>query len=363
MTVYAFEPLDTLFFRDAQPFNSGEGGNNIVASLFPPNPPTLVGALRATLARTRGWPGGDWRPEIKAVLGDRSSLGMLGIRGPYLLRDGKPLFPAPANLFGKPHDHAWTNVTLLKPGPSVDCDLGASVRLPIPATPAEDLEFLSEAWLDGNAMSAVLAARAPDNGMVHSSALWSDEPRTGIARTFETHAVETGALYTSRHVRMRPNVTLAIGVDGLPNGWMPGSLALTGGESRMSWVRKLNAGIALPSSPALTASQGALCYTVILATPALLPSDALKPGNALANLPGRIVSACADHPLKLGGWHELDRESKGPLALRALLPPGTTWFMEARDGDVAQAAKMHGQHIGERPEWGFGQILIGMWKE
>ena len=65
----------------------------------------------------------------------------------------------------------------------------------------------------------------------------------------------------------------------------------------------------------------------------------------------------------LGGWEGFDRINKGPLALQAVLRPGTTWFMQAEEAAAAQVLGMHGAHIGGRPSWGFGQIVIGTWKE
>lgn len=358
MTTYVFEPLDTLFFRDSQPFNSGEGGNNIVASLFPPNPPTLAGALRATFARGQGWTKGDWAPNIKAALGDRDKPKPLWFRGPYLLHNDKPLFPAPAHLVGTLLTNGWGDLTLLKPGAPLDCDLGRGVRLPAPCGARETL---SGAWLDVAGMTDVLAGHVPTTGIITESTLWLEEPRTGIGRNFATRSVVIGMLYTARHARTQHKVSLALVVENAPAGWVPVTPALTGGESRMAWVTVGANSVALPQAPQLAATlSGALRYTATLITPALLPRDALLPGAAIPGLPGTVACACVDRPAKLGGWNT---EAKQPAPLRALMRAGTTWFIEAGSGDAGTARAMHGAHIGADTEWGFGQILIGNWKE
>ena len=60
MNVVYFDPLDTLFFRDGRPYHQGELSQAGVASLFPPFPSTLVGAIRAACARALGWTSGNW---------------------------------------------------------------------------------------------------------------------------------------------------------------------------------------------------------------------------------------------------------------------------------------------------------------
>ena len=111
MTMLVLHPLDTLFFRDGRPYNQDDPGQAEAASVFPPHPPTVVGAVRAALARAMGWPSKTWD---KTKLGDGvdwqagdGALGPLSFAGPYVLRNGEPLFPAPLCLVqGKDRDGA-----------------------------------------------------------------------------------------------------------------------------------------------------------------------------------------------------------------------------------------------------------------
>ena len=113
------EPVDTWFFRDGTPFAADSAPQDGVASLFPPHPASVAGALRAALARCNGWNGaGRWPTELDAVLGDGpDDIGALSVDGPFLLRDGQPLFRAPRHLLGSTDAGAWTPRVLSSSGP------------------------------------------------------------------------------------------------------------------------------------------------------------------------------------------------------------------------------------------------------
>ncbi len=75
---------------------------------------------------------------------------------------------------------------------------------------------------------------------------------------------------------------------------------------------------------------------------------------------GKVIFACIGRTQRVGGW---DSIQKAPVALKPLLPAGSVWFMEAEAGVESQLHALHGKHIGNRTNWGFGQIFIGTWKE
>jgi len=99
-------PTDTLFFGSGAPF-AAEGVQVDVQGVFPPYPATVVGAIRAWIARSQGWSGyGRWPIRLNAVLGDGpEELLALRFSGPYLLRDGERLFPMPASVVGTVEEH------------------------------------------------------------------------------------------------------------------------------------------------------------------------------------------------------------------------------------------------------------------
>jgi len=367
MKTAIFTPLDTLFFRDGRPYNQQELNQTDVASRFPPAPPPLVGALRAALARGQGWSQGDWTPDIKAVLGDGEALGALQFFGPYLLRQDNPLFPVPTFLLGIPSkgkEGEWTNITRLRPGPLLYCDLsgGKPVRLPVPEESNGGLKEMAGCWITLEAMEKILDSGLPSpEEIIASKQILREELRVGIERNDKTRTTEEGALYSSRHIRLDNKVALALQIYGLAAQWNPVSPAPVGGENRMAWIDIKEGEVPLPPCPDLSPVDGKVRYTVILLTPATLPGAAWPgPGDSLDQMPGKIVSACIGRPLQIGGW---DSIGSRPLPLHPFLPAGSAWFMEADASQSKTISDWHGKKIGERAAWGFGQVLIGTWKE
>lgn len=357
-------PLDTLFFRDGSPFSAGETGQMEVRGVFPPSPTTVVGALRAAFARDLGWQGGAWEPGIIDKLGDGDDLGPLSFAGPYLLRDKKPLFPAPLHLLyakDKPKDgqEAKEYLTWLTPGAELQTDVGTA-KLPKVVKVKDDegkevtgFKPLEDAYLTFEGWEKVLSGETPEPKSIIKD-LWRSESRVGIHRDDASRTTKEDALYQTAHVRLCPGVSLVMGVNGYDSE--PPKLATLGGESRMVGLEETS--FELPKVPTLTGNR----YTVTLITPGCFTGDGWKtPSGTLPGLPGRVVSACVGKPVLIGGWDSRKDEGKkyGPKKLVPHLPPGSTWFMEA--DDVQAVLAMHGKHIGEKIAWGYGQILIGAW--
>ena len=267
MTGVRLEPLDTWFFRDGTPFTADSAPQEDVRSLFPPHPPTVVGALRAALALSRGWSGrGRWSQEIAGVLGDGpESLGVLSLDGPFVLRNEEPLFRAPRHLLGVDEPDGWRPAAFLRPGAPVECDLGADIRLPeTSAARSGDDGSRRKAgdnqWLTPAGMNAVLRGElpAPDD-IVSSRTLWSDEPRIGLERNPDTRTAEEGLLYSTRHVRLACGVSLGVRIGGLPPDWGPpfGRTLSFGGESRTAACRQWNAALSLDAPLSTTTNAGA----------------------------------------------------------------------------------------------------------
>ena len=159
-------PVDTWFFRDGTPFTAESAPQEDVDSLFPPHPPTVVGALRAALAHANEWNGAaPWPPRIRDVLGDGPDLGVLRFCGPFLLRHEEPLFPAPRHLLGVNGREGWEPACFLRPGRPVACDLGDGVRLPEAAAAPRDSRRHGTGngqWLTRDGMNAVLCGKCPE---------------------------------------------------------------------------------------------------------------------------------------------------------------------------------------------------------
>ena len=366
-------PVDTWFFRDGTPFTRDSAPQDNVGSLFPPHPPTVVGALRAALACANGWDGAvPWPPRIRDVLGDGPDLGALRFSGPFVLRDEEPLFPVPRHVLGTSGADGWRPACFLRPGRPVACDLdpGSDVRLPETTVAGQDAgkpAAGSDWWLTRDGMNAVLRGECPSSSEVVSSAcLWSDEPRVGLALDSATRTAKEGMLYSTQHVRPRHRVSLGMLVAGLPADWKRpfGRLSPLGGESRLAECREWKTDKALDTPPTLLNRIAGAREVALIALSPLDLEGGVRVGEPLDALGGaRLVSACLDRPLRIGGW---DSVARRPLPLRSVLPPGSTLFCETTDpGRFADAVHAGDglARIGSRQEWGFGLAALGVWPD
>ncbi len=363
-----FEPVDTLFFRGGTPFTADSAPQDGVESLFPPHPATMVGALRAVLARCNGWCGyGRWPKRLDEVLGNGpDDLGVLAIDGSFLLQDCMPLFPVPRHLLGSNQAGQWTPRLLLRPGSAVECDLGDAVRLPeAPQMAGETHGFKpgNGHWLTRSGMEAVLRGALPvADDVVSRLKLWSEEPRIGLERVDDTRTAMEGMLYRSGHVRLGRNVSLGLRVNGVPDEWTRpfGRMIPMGGESRLVECREWDGEITFDVSEKAITNSG--CATVIALSPLCIARDVYCGWQPLAELDGaRVVSACLDRPQRIGGWDSLACE---PLPLRCVLPPGSVLFCEIREPERYRDFVEAGTgliRLGDRLAWGFGLAAVGFW--
>jgi len=380
---FDLEPADAWFFRDGRPSNRGEDQSDL-GSLFPPHAATVVGALRAALARQRGWSGrGSWPAEIAAVIGDGfDDLGRLRCTGPFLRRRSQDedlaelLFPMPRHVLGHLGESGgtptFTPASWLRPEP-ISCDLGDQVHLPVPpreanatgprATTGDD--FL----LTATGMDAVIAGRLPASShCVHHSLLFAREPRVGIALDEEDPAARStadGAIYSPGYVRLAKGVSLALGIAGLPDDWSaPGVLPL-GGESRLATCRELpTATVRLPGVDAEERADTEPGLLVLLTPARLADADdgrpdrwaGPRPGEAAAALhdgmKGTVHTAALDRPVRIGGWDF----RTGPRPLEPFIPAGSVWWLDAPAGGAAG-------RLGASPftAYGYGHAVRARW--
>jgi CRISPR-associated protein Cmr3 len=363
--------VDTLFFRDGSASAADSSNQLAVGGVFPPYPPTVVGAVRAALARANGWSGrGPWPDEVKEVLGDgygEDSLGALTFDGPYLLRDGAPHFPVPAHLVGTGNPDSWRPRARLGPGTAVMCDLGDQVRLPALLEQVTEGERLAPAegrwWLSAAALLPVLRGELPDGPVIASTGLWVEESRVGIERSRHTRTVREGMLFSTRHVRPDPSVSIGVRVTGVPPAWHKpyGELVPLGGEGRAVQLQEW----AYDKTPSLPADEITTRFTVVALTPLDVSEEFCQGRGTVPDLGGAtVVSACLPPPLRIGGWRTLPPAR--PLPLRSVLPPGSVLFCEVKDRatlwTVIESAD--GQvRIGRHQSWGFGAVALGRWPD
>ncbi len=358
MKIWSFRALDTLFFRDGTPFRQGEGGNVQPVGRFPPLMSTLQGAIRTTLARRQGWSPND-KGGLPAGLGSSKDLGVLRLRGPYLRYRGERLYPAPHLFFGKKGEPPVRLVL----GEEVECDMGL-VRLP--KLEKKRVGKRLSGWLTAAGLEAALAGGIPPTETFFQAGdLWEPEHRVGIGWDCKTRTAKEGELYGAIHTRPKSELQIEVEVDGIPEDRHPeGSFGVSlGGEGRIAHVT-VTEGRSEPRdrlpSPSLTPEGDLLRFTVSLLTPGSYPNPCQVIREGLAEIPGRCVSASIDKVLQVGGW---DLEKRRPRPLTSLLPPGSTWFYEAKREELDQIKELHGRLTGNQQAYGMGEVVIGTWRE
>jgi CRISPR-associated protein Cmr3 len=367
--IWDFTLLDTGFFRSGQPFNAGEGGYSGVRSIFLPTINTLQGAIRTALAAAKGWSPaacGQLPPE----LGASDHLGVLSLRGPYLLFEDEPYYQAPFHLLVKknPGPGPSKRFVFLTPGEPVKCDLGPEIRLPQPVEQLDGAGSVEGLYISKSGYTCLLAGRLPSETQVKErDKLWAEEPRIGLERNDNTRTAEDSRLYRIQHIRPKKGVKIRVVVSGLPDDWpeLPGKVFPLGGEGRLSAVEvkpcsKEEQFNLLPSYPSLEPVTGNnLRFTVTLITPGCFKDLAGVVRHGPPGIPGRCLSACLLRPQLIGGWDLAKRE---PRPLTPYLAPGSTWFFESTARDLSVLNELHGACVGEKTAYGYGQILIGKWE-
>lgn len=397
----AIRPIDTWMFRDGRPFSQDDPGAAQAVSVCPPYPPTVVGLVRAELARQYGWDGTHGgKPWPANKLGDgvdwqstATTLGSLRFTAPAVcvstvaaLALNTQLYPAPRSLlankawlhgltqawpktpFSEPD--AFNGLTHLRPlkVQAFKSDLGGAATLVEPVGDVDDgLVTLDNWWLTSAGITAFLSGGLPGSDqLVPQAALWASEPRVGIGIDGERGSqlaerrVIDGALYMASHVRLAPGVELRVGVN-LPADvkWDQGRhLAPAGGEHRVAELQQVhdNDRPKIDAVNSSSSASGTVRVLVYHTGPCIL-DPMPEPGGTLPGLPGKIVSACLGRPQRIGGWDTINRR---PIAMRSAIPPGSIWFLDIDAANAPPNGKLV-DRIGKHTEWGFGEILVGTW--
>lgn len=370
------EPVDAWFFRDGRPSNRGEDQSDITSE-FPPNPTTVVGALRAAFARANGWTGsGSWAEEssdLKDVLGDGfDDLGNLMFLGPFLGKEDERegeyrrwdiLLPLPQHVAGRMVEGRFVPEVLLEPSQElVCCDANPSgVRLPaVPVNyacksagdePKKPPTHPEGIFVTSNGFNAIVRGELPNaDDCIPANELYSHESRIGIRRDAETRTTGRGDIYSPRYLRLKRGVSLVHAVRGIPTGWMWPTLMPLGGESRLAAIQRLDQA---PEMPTLKNGEAALAIAL---TPVRFGTywwgaGPGQPAAALSSeLSGNVICVALARPRLIGGW---DFKTNSPRTLAPFAPAGTVWWLENGATDTPGFT-----HFGLLSEYGYGLIAL-----
>ena len=370
-----FTALDTLFFKESRPFET-IGGSEL-ASLFPPPPRTVAGAIRTAIGDSLN---ADWHAfrrdenytvggfKLRELIGYNEGLGRLSFKGIWLVSGVERLYPAPLYLLHK--DDAFARLRIDED--AVQTHLGR-VRLPAIPKECEGFRPVENLWLTRSGMERVLAGNVPASSDIRVlNDLYDEEPRLGIARNNHSRTVFKGLLYQSRHIRpkRKPQLYIETDIAGLGDLQLGRRLVRLGAEGRMAGIERV-ATPEFPAAPASTSEHQGVILTLL--TPARFKNNSWLPDGFLPreidgvdvwqgtinNIRLTIRAAVTGKAMREGGW---DMAKHAPRPAQSLIPAGSAWYCTVDDHDLARAVKdLHQQRVGEDAELGRGLIACGLW--
>ena len=385
-----FEPMDTWFFRESRPMEA-IGGSEL-ASVFPPPPRTLLGAVRTAIGDASGV---DWKdfkddPEhpLRKLIGFGDDLGTLGLFGPWLHWRDDRLFPVPLFLLSKEREFALLRIgqaaqTMDKPadkpamefarlriGQAAQTHLG-QVRLPELPGDKQGYKPLEQAWITRVGLEAMLIGEVPDaNAIQLAKALFQYESRLGIARDNVRRITDEGLLYQTRHLRPNSDLTVEAGITLTEDTAIPSGLVRLGGEGRMA---HLVADKAPPFLIAPNPTRNTKGLILLLLTPArFVGRDGwLPPGlrpedergervwkGQIAEVDLTLHAAVLGKAQREGGW---DMANHRPRAVQSLIPAGSAYYVTVGGDIKAAIQKLHNTCNGEDQPLGRGLLACGLW--
>lgn len=345
-------PLDTLFFRDARPFDATSR-----AASGLPKPQTVAGALRTAMLHRSGVDletvaqkvrAGWTFPDAAAAAGDiGAAIGSVRFRGPWFGRNGKILFRIPASLKKVRGDE--NAIVRLDP---LNRDLPGWKPLepgmkPLWVATRKRLETIT-GYLTTDGMTRFLDGGVPTKDeIVPARDLYSFEDRTGIAVDPARAAAAEGMIYAVRLLALRPGVCLHVEVagpvDALNLFSTKGEVIALGGEGRRVAVTPEVNTLAMPSCDMDVATDRRL---LVLTTPALV--NGWRPDGV------EFLTAAVSGHEAVSGW---DLARGGPKPNRFAVPAGSVYFLRPGEKTAIQKPLT----FGEEASLGWGCYLEGTW--
>lgn len=406
---WRFTAFDSWFFRESRPFDV-IGGSEL-SSVFPPSPATMAGAVRSAIG---DYLGVEWRnypdnyPELQDRIGDSKSLGQMAIKGIFLSRKNpdsdhwERLYPVPAHLvatYEPPSAELPTSyekarikkLHFLQVGKPVRCDLGAKVCLAVAPKDIKDIKALESYWLTQTGLTKVLHRNADlivktdktkDYDLIHSSELFSNEARLGIARNNQSRTVIQGNLYQTQHIRPAESVAIEVDVEGLETSDYPRQgIVRLGGEGRAAAFKVSQDNNSLAKSA--YQETGVLGIKLVLLSALHVPQQKtytplpdFQPSEEhgktvwrgkINNIALTLHCAIIGKVLREGGW---DLQNHKPRPVRSLIPAGSVFYCTVDNGDIdiktalsaLQAAQLDNENSLDQA-LGRGLLTAGLWFE
>jgi CRISPR-associated protein Cmr3 len=416
-------PHDPIIARDGRPFGIGQGIR--MRSLDWPYPSVLAGSLRTMLGKINGGFSGEGVDNLLKDLLD------IRIAGPLPLKNMQLYLPIPKDILAK-EDSNKLEAIPLRPASLRNCevcDFPNSRILPAMIPEKDDdkddddfkpkklpafwsMKKMTEWLINPSGIDFILCRdlKEKDDDLDNKcdgrkkKECWDDDPdfldspeidervHTGVDEKTGAAAVDEGLLFMSAGLDLSTtesggSIHLAAKIE-TDNAFeeMMGKLNEIhpfGGERRLAhWSRKEEpAGWRCPPEiPSKLKELDSGRIRMVLATPAIF-SKGWLPGwldsKTLEGIPPglkddpkyklKLISACTDRWKPISGW-SAEAKSRGPKAIRRMVPAGSVYFFEAESEDTASyiAENYWLESVCDNPQDckdGFGLAVWGTWEE
>lgn len=344
------EPADVWLFRDGRPFDAGS--DHHAASLFPPPPSVIQGAIRAAqIVRhtTMDEYVNENAPEQSPPF---------ALRGPFIARRDNGVvtrylpIPADASRVGNEF-----RARSLQAASAAQTNLPDGVRSLLwqVADPPKGEKYI---WAEESAIRAYLQAGTPIPAAdaIQESDLFEREGRLGVELDYEARRYQQGALYQAEFIRAQAGVGLEVQVSGLD--WNEPGLLKLGGESHMARY------VILPAEQTEEFTFPTK-FRLYLATPTWFsggwrPSGEKDPNEGWSKLFGGKVElvAAALRGYEVRGGFDLFTNAHKPA--RRLVPAGSVYYFEAHES-IKPLSNLT-ESVADT-QLGLGQIILGRWSD
>lgn len=375
-------PLDVLFFRTNKLF--GEAGQHGEIQM-PPWPSVIAGAIRSRMLADYNIDINDFiengpLPDpLSTILGTTSDPGSFRIAWFSIAKIAQntiePFIPLPADLYTHSEED---RILYIKPqklperlSSSCVTDMVAVLKQNEVKKPQTNL------WLNTEGLKAYLHGELLNKKRhaVETGRLWNRDMRLGIALDPQRRVAETGRIYTSEIIVMKPDAGFVVSIDGA-DGMIPyDGLIRFGGDGRGAEIQKREFPVPEPDWDRIGLEKQ---FRIILTTPGLFKEGWLLSGMddrgvtwyGPDGVTARLVSAVVPRHKVVSGWNLATNVPKP--AIRAV-PPGSVYWFKAHDTDssaLVEALKKLVKHglglLSPYPDRtrlceGFNNVMIANW--
>lgn len=254
MKWYEFKPLDTLFFRGAEPMVGGMDYETTL--IFPPSVSVISGAIRTSVLAQQSISISEYRNghSISGQIGEYGKNSPFDVTGPFIKYRSDYYVPAPYTWFTADSKNN-RKIMIVKPVP-LEADV--KNRLGLKSSPEliswvkhdNEVKSIGGNWISLNGL--VSGNKKFENGKSifmsgnTDTSLFSVENRTGISINRQ-RKVEESKLYSARHIRLKSDVSLLWGIDR-DCGLSATGILVLGGEQRFGRYEELDQAPRFPDS-------------------------------------------------------------------------------------------------------------------